>query len=64
MNILIVNKYYFVSGGPERYLFTLEKKLNKDGHRVIPLALKVSANVESEYSDDFVDSPFGDGAAK
>lgn len=64
MNILIVNKYYFISGGPERYLFTISSSLEKNGHNVFPFALKVNKNLYSEHSDYFLDSPFDGGVAQ
>lgn len=64
MNILIVNKYHFISGGPERYLFTISPALEKIGHNVYPFALKVNKNLHSDNSDYFLDSPFGEGAAQ
>ena len=64
MNILIVNKYYFISGGPERYLFTISPSLEQEGHNVFPLALKVSKNLDSDSSNYFLDSPFGEDVAQ
>lgn len=63
MNILIVNKYYFISGGPERYMFTITAALEKQGHNIFPLALKVNKNLHSEYSSYFIKSPFGEDVA-
>ena len=54
MKILIVNYRYFISGGPERYLFNLKSQLENNGHEVIPFSINYSHNVESEYSDFFV----------
>ena len=55
MKILMVNKYFFVKGGSERYFFDLKELLEKMGHEVIPFAMKDENNFESEYSDYFVD---------
>ena len=63
MNILIVNKYYFISGGPERYMFTISAALERQGHNVFPLALKVNKNLHSEFSSYFIKSPYGEDAA-
>jgi len=63
MKILMVNKYYFVKGGSERYLFDLKELLEKNGHEIIPFAMKDENNFQSEYSQFFVnhvdyDTPF------
>jgi glycosyltransferase involved in cell wall biosynthesis len=55
MKILMVNKYYFVKGGSERYLFDLKELLEKNGHEIIPFAMKDENNFQSEFSDYFVD---------
>ncbi|RCK76504.1 MAG: putative glycosyltransferase protein [Ignavibacteriae bacterium] len=54
MRILIINYRYFVSGGPERYLFNLKSLLESKGHVVIPFSINYSKNVPSEYSKYFV----------
>jgi len=64
MNILIVNKYYFVSGGQERYMFAVVRALESDGHKVVPLALKLDCNRESPYSHYLLKPPFGGNIAK
>ena len=51
----MVNKYYFVKGGSERYLFDLKELLEKNGHEIIPFAMKNENNFQSEFSDYFVD---------
>jgi glycosyltransferase involved in cell wall biosynthesis len=55
MKILMVNKYYFVKGGSERYQFDLKELLEKNGHEIIPFAMKDENNFQSEFSDYFVD---------
>jgi glycosyltransferase involved in cell wall biosynthesis len=54
MKLLIINKYYFVTGGPERYMFQVTKLLEEHGHTVIPLALKLKRNLPTPYADDFL----------
>ena len=54
MRILLVHYRYFISGGPERYLFNVKEALEQRGHEVIPFSIKNSKNVESIYSDYFV----------
>ena len=58
MRILLVNYRYFISGGPERYLFNIKKKLENEGYEVIPFSIHSVKNVPSEYSKYFVE-PIG-----
>ncbi len=60
MKILIVNYRFFVSGGPERYLFNIMALLKKKGHTVIPFSVSNQHNQPSDYSDYFM-SPVGEG---
>ena len=56
MRILIVHYRYFISGGPERYLFNVKKALEDRGHTVIPFSIQNSNNEKSEYSKYFVEN--------
>jgi len=56
MKILMINKYYFIKGGSERYFFELTKILENNGHQVIPFAMQHPNNFKSEYSEFFVDN--------
>ena len=56
MRIVLVNYRYFVSGGPERYLFNVKSLLKSNGHEVFPFSIKNSLNFESDFEDYFVDS--------
>lgn len=60
MKILIINYRYFISGGPERYLFNLKNLLEDKGHQVIPFSVKYSKNIETEYSKYFVEPLSGE----
>lgn len=60
MKIIIVNYRYFISGGPERYLFNVKDLLEKNGHTVIPFSIKNLHNTPSEYEDYFMES-IGEG---
>ena len=53
MRILIVNYRYFISGGPEKYMFNIKKMLEDNGHEVIPFSIHSNKNVETEYSKYF-----------
>lgn len=58
MRILLVNYRYFISGGPEKYMFNIKKMLENHGHEVIPFSIHSNKNVETEYSKYFVE-PIG-----
>jgi len=54
MRIALVNYRYFVSGGPERYMFNIKEVLEKNGHEVIPFSITGSKNEKSEYEKYFL----------
>lgn len=56
MRILLIHYRFFISGGPERYLFSVKQALEERGHTVIPFSVKNSKNEESEYEKYFVDN--------
>lgn len=58
MRILLINYRYFISGGPEKYMFNIKKVLEEKGHEVIPFSIHSNKNTESEYSKYFVE-PIG-----
>jgi len=58
MKILLVNYRYFISGGPEKYMFNITKKLEKEGHEVIPFSIKSNKNEKTEYEKYFAE-PIG-----
>lgn len=58
MRILLVNYRYFISGGPEKYMFNIKKMMEDHGHEVIPFSIHSNKNVETEYSKYFVE-PIG-----
>ena len=49
MRILLVNYRYFISGGPEKYMFNIKKMLEDHGHEVIPFSIHSNKNVKTEY---------------
>jgi len=59
MKILLSNYRYFISGGPERYMFNVKSALEKKMHDVIPFSINYSKNVSSQYDKYFV-APLGD----
>lgn len=54
MKIVLANKYYFLKGGAERYLFDLEAALIDAGHQVAPFAMADERNRKSPWSPYFV----------
>ena len=58
MKILIANYRYFISGGPERYMFNLMEQLGSQGHEVIPFSIHYSKNISTPFSKYFVE-PLG-----
>jgi glycosyltransferase involved in cell wall biosynthesis len=62
MKIALVNYRYFISGGPERYLFNIKEILERNGHTVVPFSIKHNKNVPSEYEHYFL-SALGKGDA-
>jgi glycosyltransferase involved in cell wall biosynthesis len=56
MKIILVNYRYFVSGGPERYLFNIKDVLERKGHEVIPFSVKNKKNVPTEFEKYFLES--------
>lgn len=49
------NKFHFIRGGTERYLFDLSEGLKKLGHTVINFSTKDKRNFYSEHSDYFIE---------
>ena len=60
MKIVIVNYRFFVSGGPERYLFNIIKLLESNGHTIIPFSIKHNKNEPTTYSEYFLNA-IGEG---
>lgn len=56
MKILMIDKYYFVKGGAERYLFELTEVLQANGHTVVPFSMKHPDNFATEFEPFFVDN--------
>lgn len=56
MNILSVNKYFFLKGGAETYYFLLNKLLQEKGYDVTTFSMKDKRNAASPFENYFVDS--------
>lgn len=57
MKIVVCNKFFFVSGGTDRYLFELIDEISKRGHKVIPFSVKHTLSKPSEYTKYFLPPP-------
>jgi glycosyltransferase involved in cell wall biosynthesis len=57
MRIVIANYRYFISGGPERYMFNVTDALQMHHHTVIPFSIHYKDNQATPYSDYFVEPP-------
>lgn len=55
MNILLVNKFFYLQGGSERVFFEEIALLEEKNHKVIPFSRKHPDNVSSEYNKYFAD---------
>lgn len=60
MKILLSNYRYFISGGPERYMFSVAKLLEQKGHEVIPFSVNYRGTVETPWLRYFVQPIGGD----
>lgn len=54
MKILMLDKYHYIKGGSETYLFALKDILEKKGHEIIMFSMESDKNFKSEYSKYFV----------
>lgn len=57
MKVVVCNKYFFETGGPERYMFGLIDLLQHSGHEAIPFSVQATRNAPSPYADYFVRPP-------
>ena len=60
MKICLVNYRYFVSSGPERYLFAVKRLLEARGHEVVPFSVRYRQNEASPWERYFVPPIAGD----
>ena len=52
--VLMIDKYYFIKGGAERYVFDLTAALERHGHRVVPFSMQHGHNRKTPYASFFV----------
>lgn len=55
MKILLVNKFYYLFGGPETCLFSMKELLEKKGHNIISFSMKHPRNISSPQKKYFVE---------
>jgi len=55
LRILLANYRYFVSGGPERYMFNLTDLLEAHGHEIVSFSVRYDQNEPSAWSEYFVE---------
>lgn len=60
MKIALVNYRYFISGGPERYMFNIKELLEREGHRVVTFSVKSPKNEPSPYDKYYLESVGGE----
>lgn len=60
----MVDKYYFIKGGAERYFFELKNVLESNGHEVIPFSMQHPNNFKTPYESDFVSNIEFNGLSK
>ena len=60
MKICVVNYRYFVSSGPERYMFAVKALLEARGHEVVPFSVRYRQNEPSPWERYFVPPIAGD----
>lgn len=56
MKILMIDKYFFIKGGAERYYFELKDILERMGHQVVPFSMQHPLNHDTKYEKHFVDN--------
>ena len=60
MRIILVNYRYFVSGGPERYMFEVKRLLEGAGHEVVPFSVRYARNRPTRWDGFFADPIAGE----
>jgi len=57
MRILQINNFHYRKGGSEAVYFNTSELLEKKGHQVAHFSIKSQKNLNSPYSDFFIDNP-------
>lgn len=50
----MINKFFYLKGGSEKYLFDLRELLAQNGHQVLDFSMADEKNLASEYSHYFI----------
>jgi len=54
VKVLLVNKYFYLKGGPERHISKISKILEAKGHQAIPFSMQDERNEPTPYAKYFV----------
>lgn len=54
MKILMMNKYFYLKGGAEKYFFELQDLLKRNGHDIVPFCMESERNLPTPHSRYFV----------
>jgi glycosyltransferase involved in cell wall biosynthesis len=57
MQIVFCNKYFFLNGGVEKYLYDVMNYLSARGHTTIPFSVRYAGTWPSPYQDYFLTPP-------
>ncbi len=60
MRISLINYRYFVSSGPERYMFGVKDLLEERGHEIVPFSVRYRRNLPTPWDRYFVPPIAGD----
>ena len=59
MQIVFCNKYFFLNGGVEKYLYDVMNYLSARGHTTIPFSVRYAGTWPSPYQQYFLEPPGG-----
>ncbi|HDX9659029.1 TPA: glycosyltransferase family 4 protein [Bacillus toyonensis] len=59
--VLMINKFFYVRGGAEKYMFDLSDELNNREIDIVPFSMKDPKNRETKYDQYFVNNVSYDG---
>lgn len=58
--VIVANYRFYVTGGPEVYMFKFIDKCGNIGYDALPFSVKYSKNIDTPYSKYFIESRSGD----
>ena len=56
MNIVHINKFFYLKGGPERYVFSVSNIQKEKGNKIAFFSMKHKKNMQTEWSNYFVEN--------